>query len=371
MIRHMPLPVHTQRKAGARLVAPLGARSRALVVALGLLPPLICAQEFFLHEGSLERDYFKGGAEMLRVFGPLAKTTRHSVVKIDVNANTVALAAVISADGLAVTKASELKPGKLTAWIAGGKEVQAELLASDEENDVALVRIKAKGLKPIEWAADKPAVGQWAITGGIEERPMAVGIVSVLPRRIPPKRALIGVQLAVNTPGARIAQLMPGMGAEAAGLKPGDVILSVNDQIVTDGEGLINCLREFREGQSVRLRLRRDDREFEASVKLLTPKTEPGRSGFGRQNRLNRLGGEPSQRAEGFDEAIQHDTVLQPWQCGGPLLDLEGKAIGLNIARAGRTASYALPAAMLKPILDRLQAQIAPARGGGRRPGRE
>ena len=30
--------------------------------------------------------------------------------------------------------------------------------------------------------------------------------------------------------------------------------------------------------------------------------------------------------------------------CGGPLVDLDGAAVGLNIARAGRTESYALPA---------------------------
>ena len=72
---------------------------------------------------------------------------------------------------------------------------------------------------------------------------------------------------------------------------------------------------------------------------------------------MNRLGGELSRRAEGFQLAIQHDGVLQPWQCGGPLLNLDGKAIGLNIARAGRVASYALPAGLVRHLADDLKNQ--------------
>ena len=72
---------------------------------------------------------------------------------------------------------------------------------------------------------------------------------------------------------------------------------------------------------------------------------------------MNRMGGDVSERAEAFELAIQHDTVLEPSQCGGPLVNLEGKAVGVNIARAGRVASYALPAALVKRIIEQLEAQ--------------
>jgi serine protease Do len=52
---------------------------------------------------------------------------------------------------------------------------------------------------------------------------------------------------------------------------------------------------------------------------------------------------------------MQHDTVLQPNQCGGPLVNLDGKAVGINIARASRVASYALPASAIKPLLEELK----------------
>ena len=81
-----------------------------------------------------------------------------------------------------------------------------------------------------------------------------------------------------------------------------------------------------------------------------------------RTDRIDRMGGDASGRAEGFELALQHDSVLQPWQCGGPLLDLNGKAVGLNIARAGRVSSYALPSSVIRRVADQLQARFASGR---------
>jgi S1-C subfamily serine protease len=73
----------------------------------------------------------------------------------------------------------------------------------------------------------------------------------------------------------------------------------------------------------------------------------------------NRMSGDVSLRSEGFEQAIEHDTVLEPWQCGGPLVNLDGKAIGLNIARASRFATYALPASLAQEILAKLKTKAA------------
>ena len=58
---------------------------------------------------------------------------------------------------------------------------------------------------------------------------------------------------------------------------------------------------------------------------------------------------------------LQHDTVLRPNQCGGPVVNLDGQAVGVNIARAGRVASYALPASVVLPLLEELKSgRLAP-----------
>ena len=37
-----------------------------------------------------------------------------------------------------------------------------------------------------------------------------------------------------------------------------------------------------------------------------------------------------SERKDGFPMVLQHDTVLRPNECGGPLVDLQGKVVAIN-----------------------------------------
>jgi len=215
--------------------------------------------------------------------------------------------------------------------------------------------VEAQGLVPLQWASGEVSIGQWAITPGIAETPHAVGIISALPRRIRPQRAFIGVQFDFTTSVPKIDELMPGLGAEKAGLKPGDLILAVNSSTVTNRDQVVETLRELRAGQTVKLRVQRDEEQFDAEVQLGLPGAGQVGRGFYPQQRLDRLGGEVSRRAQGFELAIEHDTVLPPWLCGGPLVDLEGKAIGLNIARAGRVTTYALSSKLVKQVFERLK----------------
>ncbi len=307
----------------------------------------------------LPPDFYKNGSLTLRAFAGITERVRPSVVEIQEAGKTIALGTVIEANGLILTKASEVEKRKLSCKFVGGKEAAAELIATDEENDLALLKTGATGLKPCAWAIEKPVPGQWAITVGTEMAPEAVGVVSAAPRKIQPKRAMIGVQLDFGGSIAKIGRIIAGLGAEKAGLKAGDIILSVNEKPVRTGEDLIKKLEGFREGETVTLRIQRKEEQFEASMPLMVPKSE-GRP-IDRQERLNRLGGELSERAAGFKMALQHDTVLQPWQCGGPLVNLDGKVIGLNIARAGRVASYALTADLVQELAGKLKEQAEKA----------
>ena len=63
------------------------------------------------------------------------------------------------------------------------------------------------------------------------------------------------------------------------------------------------------------------------------------------------MSGETSQRRSRFDRVIQHDAPLRPNAMGGPVLDLDGNVIGINIARGGRVKSYAVPVDKLRPLL--------------------
>ena len=306
---------------------------------------------------ALPRARYRSGQAVLDAFAPVSAKTSNSVVELNVDKSPVALAAVVDSNGLVLTKASELSAGKLTCWLASGEEVGAELLAVDDDDDVALVRVKAEGLKPIQWDTGQIVEGQWAITPCLADTPVAVGIISTLTHRIRPQRALLGVWWDMGVARPTVQRLERGFGAEKAGVQPGDIILAVDGKSVTNREQVVEILQDFRDGQTVRMRFERGEKELEEDIQLLTPKAGQDEFGFNEDEQEIQLSGDVSLRSEGFDQAIEHDTVLEPWQCGGPLVNLDGKTIGLNIARASRVATYALPAALAREILTKLKAK--------------
>src|SRR5437870_13748813 len=75
----------------------------------------------------------------------------------------------------------------------------------------------------------------------------------------------------------------------------------------------------------------------------------------------NNMGSKLSEKRTGFPNILQHDTVLNPTDCGGPRVDLDGKAVGINIARAGRVESYAIPSDTILALLPDLKTgKLAP-----------
>jgi serine protease Do len=340
---------------GVRKVRRSSRWASAALLLLALATRAVRAQEE--EYPALNRGLLRGGEETLRAFASVSRATRNSIVKFNLDGKTVALGTVVDPAGLALTKASEIGKGKLTCWLASDKEVSAEVLAADDAEDLALVRVNARGLKAIQWSTDEVWVGQWAITPGIAETPHAAGIISTLPHRVRPERAYIGVQFDLDTTTPKIGQVMPGLGAEKAGLKAGDVILTVNGAAVTNRQEVVDSVRELRQGQVVKVRVKRAETEFDSEIRLMPLVDENSDRPSSRLQRFERLRGEVSQRSQGFERAIEHDTVLQPWLCGGPLVNLDGKALGINIARAGRVSTYAVPTVIVQRILKKLRDQ--------------
>jgi serine protease Do len=69
-----------------------------------------------------------------------------------------------------------------------------------------------------------------------------------------------------------------------------------------------------------------------------------------------------SARRTGFPQVLQTDMVLDAKDCGGPVVDLEGRVLGINIARAGRVETWVLPGEVIKPLLPEFKAgKFAPA----------
>ena len=61
----------------------------------------------------------------------------------------------------------------------------------------------------------------------------------------------------------------------------------------------------------------------------------------------------------------QFTFALKPEDCGGPIVDLSGAVVGVNVARAGRIETLALPAEDVQAVVARLLAADQKPREAG------
>lgn len=275
-----------------------------------------------------------------------------STCRVLCNGRRAAFGTIVSPDGLVLTKASELG-GSIICHLNDGSELEARIVGIHEESDIALLKIDAKDLAAIQWSGERdvPAVGSWLATPGMGTIPVSVGVVSVLPRKISRRLPALGIMIDDTGDGPRVLQVVGDSGAAKAGIKVGDYVLQIDETKVKTREQLIATIRTYHPSEKIRVKIRRDDKELEVDAVL----GELSKMSFPGQENHEDLGGPLSDRRAGFPLALQHDTVLLPNQCGGPLVNLDGKAIGINIARASRVCSYALPASTIKPLIAKLQ----------------
>lgn len=216
--------------------------------------------------------------------------------------------------------------------------------------DLALLQIEREHLPVVCWDASAiPDRGRWLATTDVRAGvPSAVGVVSAGAQKVDQASAVLGVHLVDSAQGAAVTLVLPGSGAEEAGLQIGDSIYNVNGHEVYTREAFLAAVRGGVGGQVVKLSVNRADRKFETYGRLMDLADEL------LDETEMEVNGRISARATGFQRVFLHDTVLEPNQCGGPLVNTDGKVVGLNIARAGRVCSYALPADVVQPAVEKL-----------------
>ncbi len=309
-------------------------------------------------------DVFRDSPKVKAAFRKVVDQARQCVVEIVCQAEgddkpvTVALGTIVGPDGWVVTKASELR-GRITCKLREKGQHVARLVGVSDQYDIALLKIDADELPTAAWDDDtKYLPGQWVATCGMTEDPLAVGVVSVVRREIPSSPGVLGIRLEdpatakVKADGPRIENVEDRSAAKKAGLKVGDIVTHINGKQVSTNEQLVRTIRAMQSGATVKLVVRRGEEHLKIEATL-----QPRPAAF-----QDQLGQSLSKRAAGFPAALQHDTVLKPSQCGGPLVGLDGKVLGLNIARAGRVVSYAIPSDVVVGLLADLKSgKLAPS----------
>ena len=276
-----------------------------------------------------------------------------STVKIFSEKRHVALGTIVKADGLVLTKLSEVENRPKIRVERSGKSYPAKIFKQNKENDLAILKIEAKDLPVIAWSNVTPKLGAFVLTAAAQQEALAVGTYSVQPRSTREgEQAFLGVQPIVTMNGVRVTDIQPGSASYQAGIRDNDVITKIAGKPTVDVASLVKVIREHRPGDQVMIEYQRN------GVAITTQATFAGRGLAGeraaRFKMMNRLGAVPSRRDGNFPSVFQHDTPLFPEQCGGPIVDLDGQVIGLNIARKGRAASFALPATNVKTLIDEM-----------------
>ena len=291
---------------------------------------------------------------------------RDGVVRIQGAGADAALGTVMSTDGDILTKASELPEGPLTCVTADGQTLPLMRKGMDSQWDVALLKANAAGLKvrPLALGA---AVGQWGFSPDNTGSLGAIGIVGVLEMPVHDRgiarkatsKAYLGIRMelleadtlkAAGVPQGVGVTVQPDLPAARAGVLDGDIIYEVEGKPVLDPDNFMDLLVKKKPGDPLNIGLVRGTARMKLTIELAArPAGLPGRNGLPEM-----LSGDISRMQGPFTHVLHHDSVLKPTAMGGPLVDADGRTIGMNIARADRTSTYAIPARDLREIYERL-----------------
>tara|TARA_B110000003_G_scaffold107123_2_gene109505 strand:+ start:9795 stop:11927 length:2133 start_codon:yes stop_codon:yes gene_type:complete len=311
---------------------------------------------------------FTGDVEIIR------KRFENSIIQLKSGrGKTLVSATVIHEIGQLITKASEIADVEDLSATVNGQNYPVTIMAVDEATDLALINIDVKGLIPVKWEAKEPKVGQLLVTP--DGKTVLVGVITQPGREAPKKgyelnhtsekpSAYLGVTFSAETSAPVIETIEIGSPADKIGILEGDKIIQFEGVPVSTVEALAELLTKRSPGEKVEISIQRGSEEVKVKPILdVRPATAAGsfdRQASQRDGRLSELsarGGDLSQRRDDFPYVLYHDQLLTPRLTGTPLVDLKGEVVGINIARAMRHRSLAIPTLNLDRVIEKLRSE--------------
>jgi serine protease Do len=243
------------------------------------------------------------------------------------------------------TKLSELTPNApIDCRFDGGDQCAAEIIASDVEMDLAILKLKTPRVKTallIRQSVDSADQFRFVFAATIQGEPSRVGLITRRQHNEPQLKGKLGAMLDIDesSRAVRVKDVAPNSTASEAGLVKNCLIDSINDQPVTTLDDVAALLTQRQPGDWLQFRFRTSE---ESSTTVAQLRHDPAQQ-FERTEFLDGRSGIISERRSGFNNVIQHDIELSPRNSGGPLVDSQGRVVGVNIARRSRESSLAIP----------------------------
>jgi len=292
------------------------------------------------------------GAATLKALAGVQQRAAASTVLVGSDTDRSLLGLVVSADGYLVTQASDTQPLRpLRVFLSDGSAAEVREVKRDDRLNLLLLKVDRTGLQPVAWAGSaRLPIGQWLCALSGHGREIRLGVVSAKRRFITNSGAVLGVRFGDDdgVEGVAIEELAEDSPARQAGLLVNDIILGVDDVAIPGTASLRKAIGAHQPGDVVTVRYSRDGKEASCKVRLASR----------RHVQMNWDGGDfanhgTSLRTDNFPDVLQHDLPLDPADMGGALYDLEGRAVGLNIARVDRVTNFALPVEAFLPEVTR------------------
>lgn len=306
----------------------------------------------------LPADVRINGKQVWEAFEPQREVlqTSSAVIYTDEKSHVKAIyGVVVSPEGHVLTKASEIEGAKqLSMRIDRELYTDVEVQGVDPRWDVAMLKVTSgKPFVPVVLSqADDVEQGHWLVSNGSASRStrrVRVGIASAITREIKSggSEVILGVMLSQKD-DLKVEKITPKSGAEKAGLKEGDVLQTSAGMELKERADLLKSMQGKKPGDVIEIEVLRDGEVQKLDVELMA---RPGKQMVTRNDQMSGGLNSLSKRRDGFPRVLHHDTPLIKSSVGGPLLNLNGECVGMNIARASRVATFAIPARELREII--------------------
>lgn len=309
--------------------------------------------------------------EFNQAIQPVLTEVAKSTVRVWSGTRRLAYGTVVGNGSRILSKWSEIARARGELRVDAGRNESRDvrLLGVYEDEDLVVLEVLGTPLTPVTWSLETPKLGGFLAAPQPDGKLAAFGVVSVLSRNLrETDLAYLGVigESDFAGQGVKIKDVAEGSGAQAAGLKAGNVILKVGERSISGLLELKNALTGAAPGDKVSLWVDAGGAEKKVSVLLGNRPKMDQYFGGGRLEQMERMGGPISQVRDSFTQVIQTDMRPKPNQIGGPVVDLKGWVIGITMARADRTRSFVMPATAVMELLKKEGGDpaLAQVRGG-------
>lgn len=294
------------------------------------------------------------------IMADAAKSTVRVWARVRGEDRVLAYGTVVGDGTSILTKWSEIESYADGLVVKGdrGEGAKVEVTGVFTGEDLALLSVTPEAAAAEDFVpagfhnADLP-LGRFLAAARPDGKPGAFGVVGVLERNLrETDKAHLGIMadFQYSGEGVRIDNVQPEYGAAEAGLRSGDVILSVDERVISGLQELKNALSGKSPGDKVTLRIETAGKERSVEVRL-SNRPVLGQFAGGRLNAMERMGGEPNRIRDGFSRVVQSDMKIKSNQIGGPVVDLEGRVVGITMARADRTRTYIMSSEAVMDLL--------------------